>query len=105
SPSHGIGISRSSASCSGVPLSRCSAVHRHYHGWDVYDINQGPVGSLQANPGTNINTLRPYQGFAAIREEESVVNSMYNGLQVSWVRRFAAGSMFQSSYTFSKSMD
>src|SRR5690348_7002420 len=30
---------------------------------------------------------------------------MYNGLQVSWVRRFAAGSMFQFSYTFSKSMD
>jgi len=86
-------------------LSVAYVAHRGYHGWDVYDINQAPVGALQANPGTNINALRPYQGFAAIQEEESVVNSMYNSLQVSWVRRFTAGSMFQVSYTFSKSMD
>ncbi|HZQ53636.1 MAG TPA: carboxypeptidase regulatory-like domain-containing protein [Bryobacteraceae bacterium] len=79
--------------------------HRGYHGWDVYDINQAPAGTLQANPGVNINRLRPYKGFAAIQEEESVVNSMYNGLQVSWNRRFTAGSMFGFSYTFSKSSD
>jgi hypothetical protein len=30
---------------------------------------------------------------------------MYNGLQVSWNRRFTAGSMFGFTYTFSKSMD
>jgi len=24
--------------------------HRGYHGWDVYDINQAPAGTLQANP-------------------------------------------------------
>lgn len=79
--------------------------HRSYDGWDVYDINQAAAGTLQANPGVNINALRPYKGFAAIQEEESVVNSMYNGLQVSWNRRFTAGSMFGVTYTFSKSMD
>ncbi len=79
--------------------------HRGYHGWDVYDINQVPAGTLQANPGVNINQLRPYKGFAAIQEEEPVVNSMYNGLQVNWNRRLTAGSMFQFAYTFSKSMD
>src|SRR5580692_8801737 len=79
--------------------------HRGYHGWDVYDINQAPAGTLQANPGVNINQLRPYKGFAAIQEEESVVNSMYNGLQVIWTRRFTAGSLFNVAYTFSKSMD
>lgn len=79
--------------------------HRGYHGWAVYDINQVPAGTLQANPGVNINQLRPYKGFAAIQEEESVVNSMYNGLQITWNRRFTAGSMFGVSYTFSKSMD
>ena len=31
--------------------------HRGYHGWDVYDINQAPAGTLQANPGVNINAL------------------------------------------------
>ncbi|HLH02379.1 MAG TPA: carboxypeptidase regulatory-like domain-containing protein [Bryobacteraceae bacterium] len=79
--------------------------HRGYHGWDVYDINQAPAGTLQANPGVNINALRPYKGFAAIQEEESVVNSMYNGLQVNWSRQFTNGSMFSVAYTFSKSMD
>ncbi len=86
-------------------LSVAYVAHRGYHGWDVYDINQVPAGTLQANPGANINTLRPYKGFAAIQEEEPVVNSMYNGLQINWTRRFTAGSMFQVAYTFSKSSD
>jgi hypothetical protein len=79
--------------------------HRGYHGWDVYDINQVPAGTLQANPGVNVNILRPYKGFAAIQEEESVVNSFYKSLQITWQRRFTAGSMFQFAYTLSKSMD
>ena len=79
--------------------------HRGYHDWQVYDINQVAAGTLQANPGVNINVLRPYAGFAAIQEEESVGNSLYNGLQLTWTRRFTAGSMFNVSYTFSKSMD
>jgi hypothetical protein len=92
-----------------LPLSSTLSIayvgHRGYHGWDVYDINQAPAGTLQANPGVNINVLRPYKGFAAIQEEESVVNSLYNGLQVTWSRRFTAGSLFNVAYTFSKSMD
>lgn len=79
--------------------------HRGTHGWQVYDINQPTQGALQANPGVNVNALRPYKGFAAIQEEESVVNSTYNGLQLSWNRRFSSGLMFGFSYTYSKSMD
>lgn len=79
--------------------------HRGYHGWDVYDINQVPAGTLQANPGVNVNVLRPYKGYAAIQEEEGVVNSFYKSLQVTWQRRFTSGSMFQFMYTLSKSMD
>ncbi len=75
-------------------LSIAYVAHRGYHGWEVYDINQVPAGTLQANPKANINQLRPFKGFAAIQEEESTVNSMYNSLQVSWNRRFTAGSMF-----------
>ena len=71
----------------------------------MYDINQPTAGALQANPGVNVNALRPYPGFAAIQEEESVVNSMYNGLQVAWNRRLPAGFAFGFAYTFSKSMD
>jgi hypothetical protein len=80
--------------------------HRGLHAWQVYDINQPTVGALQAAPaGTNATYLRPYKGFAAIQEEESVVNSMYNSLQVSWNRRFTNGSSFGVTYTLSKSMD
>lgn len=79
--------------------------HRGYHGWDVYDINQVPAGTLQANPGVNINVLRPYKGFSVIQEEEPVVNSTYDGLQVNWNRRFASGFMFGVTYTYSKSWD
>ena len=79
--------------------------HRGLHAWQVYDINQPTAGALQANPGVNVNSLRPYQGFAAIQEEESAVNSMYSSLQVAWNRRFNNGSMFGVTYTLSKSMD
>ncbi|MBV8550958.1 MAG: carboxypeptidase regulatory-like domain-containing protein [Acidobacteriaceae bacterium] len=79
--------------------------HRGLHAWDVYDINQPQVGSVQANPGVATNALRPYRGFAAIQEEESGVNSTYNALQISWSRRFAQGSTFSFAYTLSKSMD
>ncbi len=79
--------------------------HRGYHAWQVYDINQVAAGTLQANPGVNVNLLRPYKGYAAIQEEESTVNSTYNGLQLSWTRSYANGFMFGLAYTYSKSMD
>ena len=69
--------------------------HRGLHAWEVYDINQPTAGALQANPGVNVNYLRPYQGFAAIQEEETGVNSMYSSMQITWNRRFKNGSMFE----------
>src|SRR5471030_1997809 len=79
--------------------------HRGLHAWQVYDINEPTVGALQANPGVNVNALRPYKGYAAIQEEESGVNSTYNALQISWSRAFKGGSSFGFTYTYSKSMD
>jgi hypothetical protein len=78
---------------------------RGLHLPEVFDINQPTVGALQANPGVNVNALRPYKGFAAIQMEESTATSMYNALQASWNRRFANGFSFGFSYTFSKSDD
>ena len=79
--------------------------HRGLDAWQVYDINQPTAGALVSHPGTNVNLLRPYQGFSSIQEEESVVNSTYNSLQVMWERRFTSGSSFSVSYTLSKSSD
>jgi hypothetical protein len=84
-------------------LSVAYVAHRGLHAWAVYDINQAQAGTVVS--GTSVNYVRPYKGFAAIQEEESNVNSMYNSLQVSWNRRFVHGSSFGLSYTLSKSSD
>jgi predicted heme/steroid binding protein len=69
------------------------------------DINQPTTAVVAANPGVNINALRPYKGFSSIRETDNVANSIYNALQVTWNRRFANDLQFGFSYTYSKSMD
>lgn len=79
--------------------------HRGLHAWTVYDINEPTAGALQANPGVSANYLRPYKGFAAIQEEESVINSTYNSLQIAFNRAFKNGVSLGLSYTYSKSMD
>ncbi len=79
--------------------------HRGLHLPETFDINQPTAGALQANPGVNVNALRPYAGFASIQEEEDVAQSKYNSLQVQWSRRFASGFAFNFAYTLSKSTD
>ncbi len=69
------------------------------------DINQPTVATVLANPGVNLDALRPYKGYNSIRETDNVASSRYNSLQVSWNKRFSRGLQFGASYTFSKSMD
>jgi hypothetical protein len=78
---------------------------RGLHQVNSKDINQPVVGSVQAYPGFNANSLRPYKGFASIQVETSNANSKYNALQLSWSRRLANGFAFGFSYTLAKSMD
>ena len=69
------------------------------------DINQPTLATVLANPGVNLNALRPYKGFGSIRQSDGVASSTYNSLQVSWNRRFTDGLLFGISYTLSKTMD
>jgi predicted heme/steroid binding protein len=69
------------------------------------DINQPTTSVVAANPGVNLNALRPYKGFGSIRETDNVASSTYNSLQVAWNRRFGNTFQFGVSYTLSKSMD
>ena len=69
------------------------------------DINQPTTAVVTANPGVNLNALRPYKGFGSIRETDNVASSTYNSLQVAWNRRFSNTFQFGVSYTLSKSMD
>ena len=57
------------------------------------DLNQGILG------------VRPIAGFSSIGYQQSVSNSNYNGLWISADKRFSKGLTFQTSYTFSKSID
>jgi hypothetical protein len=69
------------------------------------NINQLLPGTLQANPGVNVNALRPYTGFGVIRLSENAGRSIYHGLQVSVERRFRGGLGFGVAYTYSRLRD
>jgi hypothetical protein len=69
------------------------------------DLNQLQPGTLQRNPGVNVNALRPFKGFAFIPMNENAARSEYNGLQFEINRRFARGLSYNFAYTYSKSMD
>jgi hypothetical protein len=69
------------------------------------NINQPTPDVVAANPGVNIDALRPYKGYNSIRETDNVAKSMYNSLQISLNKRFGHGLMFGLAYTLSKSMD
>jgi hypothetical protein len=69
------------------------------------DINQPTIATVLANPGINLDALRPYKGYNSIRETDNVASSRYNSLQVAWNRRFSKGLLFGVAYTLSKSSD
>ncbi len=63
---------------------------RHLLG--AFDANQPTVGAVMANPTTQTNALRPYQGYARITERGPIFTNNYNSLQVG------------VAYTYSKDM-
>ncbi len=69
------------------------------------DINQPTTATVLANPGINLDALRPYKGYNSIRETDNVASSRYNSLQVSWNRRFTNGFLFGLSYTLASAKD
>ena len=78
---------------------------RGLYGQREKNINQPVVGTVQANPGINVNALRPYKGYGPIRETFDDANSIYNGLQLELNRRFKNGLSFGFAYTLSKCED
>jgi hypothetical protein len=69
------------------------------------NINQPTSDVVAANPGINLDALRPYKGYNSIRETDNVASSRYNSFQLGWNRRFAHGLMVGLAYTYSKSLD
>ncbi|MBO0723603.1 MAG: carboxypeptidase regulatory-like domain-containing protein, partial [Blastocatellia bacterium] len=67
------------------------------------DINQPSFDARLAQPSISINALRPYQGFSAIQQLRSEINSNYNSLQV-YVTKRKGNFTFSTSYTWSKAL-
>ncbi len=78
---------------------------RGLHAQRERNINQLAVGTLQANPGINADSLRPYKGYNIIRVTNNDANSMYHSFQVGLERRFTKGFAYSFAYTLSKSQD
>lgn len=77
-------------------------------GWSLYrtiNLNQLPLGTVQKNPGKNINALRPYLGFGNITQYLTGSNSNYNALQVAWKYQMKGGGLLNLSYTWSRAID
>jgi hypothetical protein len=66
------------------------------------NINQLRPGTIQANPGINVNALRPYPGYADIYEFNTGANFIYNSLQVQLRKQFTQGGLVNVAYTWSK---
>ena len=76
-------------------------------GWNQYravSLNQLPVGTLTANPGVNVNALRPYLGYASITQYITGSNFNYNSLQVQVRRQLQQGGILSVAYTWSKAI-
>jgi hypothetical protein len=78
---------------------------RGLHAQRERNINQLAVGTLQANPGINADSLRPYKGYNIIRVTNNDANSTYNSFQLGLERRFTKGLSYSFAYTLSKSSD
>jgi len=77
------------------------------NGWNQYrgvNLNQLPAGTVQRNPGVNVNALRPYLGYADITHYVTGSNLNYHGLQVLAKRQLSAGGLLSAAYTWSKAI-
>jgi hypothetical protein len=78
---------------------------RGYNNQRKRNINELPIGTVQANPGVNPNALRPFRGLGIIGLAENSGRTRYDALQISANRRMSAGLQFGVNYTWSKNMD
>jgi len=88
------------------PRTKLSAAYVGNHGYHQPqrpDINQPRQLSADVALGRiNVNAVRPYRGFADLRQWQFSSGSKYHSLQVLLDRQFANGFQVRAAYTFSK---
>src|SRR5262249_29864340 len=70
-----------------------------------YVGSEGHHLRINGDYNQGINEIRPITGFSSINIQQSVSNSNYNSLWISANKQLAKGLTFNTSYTFSKSID
>lgn len=78
---------------------------RGLHGQRERNMNQLQPGTVQANRGVNVDSLRPFRGFGPIRITNNDANMRYNSFQLDLTRRFSRGLSFNIAYTYSRCYD
>jgi len=76
-------------------------------GWNQYrgiNLNQLPAGTLQRNPGVNVQALRPYLGYASITQLITGSNFNYHSMQVQFKKQMRQGGVVNFAYTWSRTM-
>jgi hypothetical protein len=71
----------------------------------AYVGSEGHHLRINGDWNQGINGVRPIPGFSSINVQQSVSNSVYNGLWISANRKLSRNLTFNTSYTFSKSID
>jgi hypothetical protein len=78
---------------------------RTIHMMRTQDLNQPLPDPLIAQGQRNANAARPYKGWSVINHREQSYAANYHGLQVGLNRNYAHGLLFQTAYTWSKTID
>jgi hypothetical protein len=77
---------------------------RVIHMMRTQDINQ-PLPNPAIAQGASAHPFRPYRGWTVINHREQSYMANYHGLQIGAKRNYASGIMFQTAYTWSKTID
>ena len=77
---------------------------RTIHMMRTQDLNQ-PLPSIAIANGASAHPFRPYKGWTVINHREQSYMANYHSLQVGAKRSYANGVMFQTAYTWSKTID
>jgi hypothetical protein len=76
-------------------------------GWNQFrqvNLNQLPLGTLQRNPGVNVQALRPYLGYGNITQLITGSNLNYHSMQAQLKKQIRGGGVFNIAYTWSRAM-
>ena len=68
------------------------------------NINQSQPNAAVAAGTVNVNTVRPYKGYAAINYDLRSASASYNSVQIDARRSFKSGFLFGAAYTYSRSL-